>query len=146
MAEWGFKTLFAAALLLVLGLRGVGVEGRIQLTKQPRLAILFAGPEFSGNYFSVEGFFGSCYNVLKDGGVGSITLESGTGHCEVWGVAGCGDGGDGKDRPKTVFQATPTLIWNRRARTKDEVKREGGGVKSIRCFEKIASEGKIKLQ
>jgi hypothetical protein len=45
-----------------------------------------------------------------------------------------------------VFQATPTLIWNRRARTKDEVKREVGGVKSIRCFEKIASEGKIKLQ
>lgn len=36
MAEWGFKALFAAALLLVLGLRGVGVEGRIQLTKQPR--------------------------------------------------------------------------------------------------------------
>jgi len=33
MAEWRFKALFAAALLLVLGL---GVEGKIQLTKQPR--------------------------------------------------------------------------------------------------------------
>jgi hypothetical protein len=36
MAEWGFKALFAVTLLLVLGLGGVGVEGKIQLTKQPR--------------------------------------------------------------------------------------------------------------
>ncbi|KAH8766944.1 hypothetical protein F5882DRAFT_413626 [Hyaloscypha sp. PMI_1271] len=143
MAEWRFKALFAAALLLVLGL---GVEGKIQLTKQPRLAILFAGPEFTGNYFSVDGFFASCYNVLKEGGVGSITLEPGTDHCEVWGVAGCGDGGDGKDKPKTVFQDAPTLVWNRRARTKNEVKRDVGAVKSIRCFEKVTVEGKIKLQ
>jgi hypothetical protein len=48
-----------------------------------------------------------------------------------------------------VFQATPTLVWNRRARTKDDLKRDVGAVKSIRCFEKVAGEaksGKIKLQ
>jgi hypothetical protein len=36
MAEWGFKALFAVTLLLVLGLGGVGIEGKIQLTKQPK--------------------------------------------------------------------------------------------------------------
>jgi hypothetical protein len=45
-----------------------------------------------------------------------------------------------------VFQDTPTLLWNRRARTKNEVKRDVGAVKSIRCFEKVAGGGKIKLQ
>jgi hypothetical protein len=48
--------------------------------------------------------------VLKKGGVGSITLESGTGHCDVWGVAGCGDDGDGMSLPFSFPPQTKTTL------------------------------------
>lgn len=52
----------------------------------------------------------------------------------------------GNDKPKEIFHATATLTWNGVGTTRDEVKRDSGGVKSIRCFAKAGADGKIKLQ
>lgn len=60
-----------------------------------RLATLFAAPNFKGNYFPLEGIYGGCYNVVKDGSVGSMMLYPETGHCEVWALEECGGIGDG---------------------------------------------------
>jgi hypothetical protein len=55
----------------------------------------------------------------------------------------------GKDRPREINQDEETLNWFglREGRTKNELRRMvgGAGVKSIRCFKKVA-EGEIKLQ
>ena len=60
-----------------------------------RLATVFAGPSFTGNYFSIEGIYRSCYNVLHNAKIGSVTLERGTAYCEIWGVEDCGEGEEG---------------------------------------------------
>lgn len=60
-----------------------------------RLAILFAAKEFRGDYFTIEGIYGSCYDVHQKGEFRSITLEDMTEHCDVWGVQSCGVDGDG---------------------------------------------------
>ena len=63
-----------------------------------RLATLFRGPSYSGNYFAVEGIYNSCYNILLNANVEkieSINLEGDTEWCEVWGVVECGEESDG---------------------------------------------------
>jgi hypothetical protein len=64
-----------------------------------RLATLFAGPSFSGNYFTIEGIYQECYNVLRSAKVDSLMLEVETSYCEVWGVEECGEEGDGSFPP-----------------------------------------------
>jgi len=144
MSGWSWRLRLVLALGVLLS--GVGVDaGKIKLTKQNRLATLFSGPSFSGNYFAIEGIFNTCYNVLHEASVESATLEAGTSYCEVWGVWGCGEEGDGKDKPREIFGAIPTLNWDGVGEAKDEVKRdaaENGGVKSVRCYEKKVLEKK----
>jgi hypothetical protein len=60
-----------------------------------RLATLFVSPNFKGNYYALDGIYAGCYNVLKEGSVGSIMLDPSTSHCEVWAVEECGGDGDG---------------------------------------------------
>ncbi|PMD37772.1 hypothetical protein L207DRAFT_514942 [Hyaloscypha variabilis F] len=132
---------------VLLTLLGVVVAlpepGKLQLTKQSRLAILFAEQQFRGNYFTIEGIYGSCYDVLKEGEFRSITLEDLTEKCDVWGVPGCGEDRDGKDKAHAVYHPTPRLSW---PTTRDGIVRDLGGVKSIRCFEKNELDKFITLQ
>jgi hypothetical protein len=60
-----------------------------------RLATLFVSPNFKGNYYALNGIYASCYNVLKEGSVGSILLDAVTSHCEIWAVEECGGDSDG---------------------------------------------------
>lgn len=49
----------------------------------------------------------------------------------------------GKDKAHAIFHPTPRLSW---PNTRDGVKRDMGGVKSIRCFEKTELDKFITLQ
>ena len=56
-----------------------------------RLAILFAGPNFTGDFFAIEGIYDTCYNILKPGTAGgSMMLEKEARSCELWAAENCG--------------------------------------------------------
>jgi hypothetical protein len=131
MSGGSARIAFLWAVLLMLGLRGSGVEaGKMHLTQQARfvprpvltperyplltrykysrLAILFSDASFAGNYFTVEGIYSSCYNIRNQGKGGSIMLEKRTEYCEVWGVDDCGDWGG--LFPQLLFFVIPRYI------------------------------------
>ena len=95
--------------------------GKLLLTEQPkyspfpskfqgwkltrtRLATLFTKASFKGDYFTVSGIYGSCYDIVQKGEYRSITLDDETEHCDVWGVRGCGGFGDGLSFPFLLFR------------------------------------------